>query len=565
MSSTHQMQQIWDGRRAFQSGNLQGAHQTAVRILREHPRNIDALELKALAELGSGNDQAAEQTLRAAIAASSGERWPYAGLAELLMRHGRLPEAEAVCRTALAADPHNADPHEKLAALRDAQGKPFEAVEHLQKAVAIEGRHPELLTRLGYALLRIGRLGEAREALESAIAADPNAFEPVVRLSELEEREGNFDAAMKQLDKAASMPHPPGANLDVQRSILLARMGKHDQALALLEARSDLAGAELLQRGHLRERAGRYADAWRDWTKGKEKLAQLRNRSYPREAVADLAERLASFFAAPSAAQLRRAERREGIPQPIFIVGFPRSGTTLTERILASHSGVEAGGELQFGVNLHELAVELAGGRSSFPAGLVRAPSDWATRLRDRYLEGAERAGLWRNGAPYFTDKMPTNDFRVPLLRLAFPHSPVILVRRHPLDVLTSVMGHEMSHGANCTYRLDDAARHLALTDELIEKYRAAGFGPTYDLRYESLVANQAEETQRLTAAVGLEMEPAQLSFHERGDIPATPSYVQVSQPLNDRAIEKWRNFARELQPIVPIVAGAMKRGGYTA
>lgn len=559
------MRQVWAGRHAFQAGKLGVAHSTAMEILRHNPRNIDALEIKALCELGSGNDAAAEQTLRLATAASPLECWPYAGLADLLTRHGRLDEAEAVCRTALAAGLENADTHEKLSFIREAQGKPFEAVEHLQKAVAIAGPDPQLLTRLGYALLRLGRLGEARAALETVIAADPNAFEAIVRLGELEEREGHFDAAMRQLEKAERLPLPPGANLDVQRCILLARMGRHDEALALLEARSELAGAELLQRGNLRERAGRYADAWSDWTKGKEKLAQLRNRSYPREAVAGLAERLANFFAAPSAAMLPRAERREGVPQPIFIVGFPRSGTTLTERILASHSAVDAGGELQFGINLHELAVELAGGKASFPAGLLRAQSDWATQLRDRYFEGVERTGLWRNGALHFTDKMPTNDFRVPLLRLAFPHSPVILVRRHPLDVLTSIMAHEMSHGANCTYRLEDAARHLALTDELVEKYRAAGFGPTYDLRYESLVANQREETERLTAAVGLEMEPAQLNFHEGGEVPATPSYDQVNRPLNDRSIGRWRNFAAQFRPVIPILARAMERGGYTS
>jgi hypothetical protein len=125
-------------------------------------------------------------------------------------------------------------------------------------------------------------------------------------------------------------------------------------------------------------------------------------------------------------------------------------------------------------------------------------------------------------------------------------------------------MAHEMTHGFNCSYRLEDAARHLALSDWLLDKYATAGFGPTYHLRYESLVANQAEETQRLTAAIGLEMEPAQLNFHERGAVPATPSYAQVSQPLNDRSIGNWRNFASELDPVAPIVAESMKRGGYS-
>jgi hypothetical protein len=280
--------------------------------------------------------------------------------------------------------------------------------------------------------------------------------------------------------------------------------------------------------------------------------------------VGPLAEGLARFFNSPAAASLPRAERRKDVPQPIFIVGFPRSGTTLTERILASHSAVEAGGELPFGADLHELAISLAGGELMYPAGLANARPDWSTMLRDRYLESAERFGLFANGARYFTDKMPSNDFWVPLLRLAFPDSPVVHVTRHPLDVLTSVMAHEMTHGFNCGYRLEDAARHFATADQLLEKYRSAGLGPTYALRYESLVANQEEETKRLAAAVGLEMEPAQLNFHERAAVPATPSYVQVREPLNDRSIGNWRNFASEFEPVLPMLAETMRRGGYT-
>ena len=564
MSSTDRMRQVWAGRQAIQAGTFEAARAIAVQILREDAKNIDALEIKALAEIERGNDQAAEQTLRAAISVAPRQHWPYAGLTELLTRYGRLADAEEVSRAALTADPRNPDAHEKLGALLAARWKAFEAAEHFQQAVALAGPDPQLLTRLGHALLRLGRLDEARGPLETAAAADANAFEAAAYLAELEERVGRFEAAMRQLDRAEQIGHPQGVNLDRQRSVLLARMGQHEQALALLEARAELSGAELVQRGRLRERAGRHAEAWSDWTTGKERLAAAANRRYPSEAVRSLAERLAAFFGSPAASAFPRAERRNDVPQPIFIVGFPRSGTTLTERILASHSAVDAGGELPFGGELHELAVSLAGGEWAFPAGLARAQPDWVTKLRDRYLAGVERYGLFANGARFFTDKMPTNEFWLPLLRLAFPDSAVVLVRRHPLDVLTSVMAHEMTHGFNCSYRLDDAACHLALSDWLLDKYAAAGFGPTYHLRYESLVANQADETERLTAAIGLEMEPAQLNFHERGAVPATPSYAQVSQPLNDRSIGNWRNFASELDPVVPIVAESMKRGGYS-
>lgn len=565
MSSTDRMRQIWAAREAIQAHRFAAAHAIAVQILRQNAKDIDALELKAIAEIRSGNDRAAEETLRAAIYAAPRENWPYAGLAELLTRNRRLGEAEEVCRAALAANPRNADAHEKLGALLSSRWKPFEAAEHFKQALAFAGSDPQLQTRLGHALLRLGRLDEARAPLESAAAADPNSFEARCYLAEIEERIGNFEAAMQHLDSVQSMVLPPKVNLDRQRSVLLARMGRTDEALALLEGKTEISGAEQLERGRLRDRAGRHAEAWSDWKIGKEKLARAANRRYPVEAVRPLAERLATFFASPAATVLPRAERREDVPQPIFIIGFPRSGTTLSERILASHSAVEGGGELPFGVELHELAVSLAGGEWAFPAGLASAQPDWVTKLRDQYLAGVERYGLFTSGAPYFTDKLPTNDIWLPLLRLAFPASPVVLVRRHPLDVLSSVMAHEMTHGFNCSYRLEDAASHLALVDWLVEQYSAAGFGPTYRLQYEALVENQAEETERLTRAVGLDMEPAQLNFHERGAVPATPSYVQVRKPLNAGSIGNWKNFANEFRPVMPILAETMRRGGYAS
>jgi hypothetical protein len=120
-----------------------------------------------------------------------------------------------------------------------------------------------------------------------------------------------------------------------------------------------------------------------------------------------------------------------------------------------------------------------------------------------------------------------------------------------------------MTHGFNCGYRLEDAARHLALADDLIETYRAAGLGPTYDLEYEQLVADQAGETARLMRAIGLELEPTQLSFHQRASVAVTPSYAQVREPLNDRSLGRWKNFAAELDAVGPIVADALARGGY--
>ena len=527
---------IQAARQALKEGRVDAAAAIAAALLSEAPEDVDALEVRALAAIERGDDEAAEDALRRAIAVAPERRWPYGDLARLLLKLQRNPDAEKVARAALAADTSNADAHALLGSILAEREQWVLAARHFETAMSLIGNHPQLLSGLGHARMRSGKLDEATRLLEAASKADRDALEPAVYLAEAYERLGRFEEAAKQLDVAERIARKQGTDVDLQRSVLLARMGQPELAIALLEGRADLSGAARLQRGRLYDRLGRYREAWADWVGGKAQLAERYGRYYAADEVAELAKRVAAM-----AGKLGPAERRDDVPQPIFIVGFPRSGTTLVEQVLARHGLLVAGGEPPFGAELHEL-------------GDVSAE-----RMRDHYLARAEQYGLLNANARFFTDKMPDNTFWLPLLRAAFPKSPVIHVRRHPLDVLTSVMGHDMTHGFNCGYRLDHAARHLALVDDLLEQER----GSTNQLRYETLVADQAGETGRLMEAIGLPMEPQQLRFHERDEVSPTPSYAQVREPLNDRSIGRWRNYAAELESVRPIVAGAMARGGY--
>lgn len=552
-------------RDALRRGELETAARIAADILIEAPDNLDALEVMALVAVEQGDYAAAERSLRSAVALAPDRRWPYADLTRLLLKLGRADDAEQVARASLIADPGNPDAHAMLACMLAEREMLVPAAAHFERAMALAGRHYDLLLGLGRVLLRQGKLDAARPLLEAAAVANRNALEPVVYLAELEERLGRFEAAMQQLDRADKIAAATGTDVKLQRSVLLECMGKVAAALGLLEGDEALSGAALLQRGRLRDRLGRYPEAWRDWTAGKSMLAERTVRHYPAGEVERQAEALARFFDRSQMAALPRAARRTDVPQPIFILGFPRSGTTLTEQILASHSDIRAGGELPFGTELRDFAVSLAGGEAEFPAGLAqKADQHWPALLRDFYLARAETFGLTAPGASFFTDKMPLNEMWLPLLRIAFPESPVVLVRRHPLDVLTSVMAHDMTHGFHCGYRLEDAARHLSLVDGLVAQYRAGGFEVTHELRYESMIGDQFGETERLMAAVGLPMEPAQLRFHERTTVSPTPSYAQVREALNDRSIGRWRNYAAELEAVRPFVSDALARGEYS-
>jgi hypothetical protein len=410
-------------------------------------------------------------------------------------------------------------------------------------------------------------LDEAAPMLADAARAMPEALAPLAWLAETEEQARRFDRAAALLDRAEALALKQGTDVTLQRVTLLSRTDDWPQGLAMLEAEAAPSGAALLLRGRLRDRAGLKADAWADFTAGKAALAQASSRSYPARAVGELVQQWQDFFTGDRFAEFLPAERRKGVPQPVFVLGFPRSGTTLTEQVLASHSEVRAGGELPFGRELAEQATALtAGAFPRHPEAVTDEQRDTlGTHLRDHYLARAERYGLLREGTAFFTDKMPLNELYLPLLQLAFPQSPVIVVGRDPRDVMVSAMSHDFTHGFACGYRIEDLALHYARMDALTAHWLEELPVPAYELHYEHFVADQEEETADLMAWLGLDAEPGQLAFHTLARHAPTPSYAQVQEPLNRRSIGRWQRFAKELAPVFPVLAKAVERGGYTA
>lgn len=556
---------IAQARAAFGRGEHAQAAALAARVLERDAHALGALEVLALARREQGRLDEAERLLRSAIAAAPDRHWPYDDLARLLLARGRIQEAEQLCVAAIAADRANANAQAMLGGLLSEREALVEGAAHLRAAISLAGRHPELIANLGRNLGRQGRIAEAEPLLREAIAADPQALRPRAWLAELLERAQRFDEAVRALDDAEALAARQGTDLTLQRAALLSRTADWSRGLALLDAARDLSGAALLQRGRLRDRAGRHADAWADFVAGKAALALASGRAYPRAAVEALEAALCSFFAPENLAAMTPAPVRADVAQPIFILGFPRSGTTLTEQLLASHSQIRPGGELPFVSELAALAAELT--RGAFPGRFealdAAMRAELAMQLRDYYLSRAQVHGLTGPGAAFFTDKMPLNELYLPLLALAFPASPRVTVMRHPLDVIISAMSHDFTHGFDCGYRLGDLAQHFAATDALAAHWRER-FG-SHLLKYEQLVAAQEAETASLMAAVGLPMERAQLAFHESPRVAPTPSYAQVQERLNARSIGRWRNHADAMAPVRPVLVQAIARGGYAA
>jgi Tfp pilus assembly protein PilF len=526
-----------------------------------HPLQSRYIEQRRRGELGP-----AAETLKAVLKSEPGADWAYNELIELLYRGGRRADAETLARTALRVNPLNAQAHNLFGTILSELNDLPSGEWHFRRALEVGGYQAAFLTNLALNLMQQGRTEDAEASFARADALAPGSLQTLGHWSRLAEARGDLTRALGLLDRAAAAASEREVSL--LRANLFARFGKSGEALAILEASPLLNGDARLLRGRLLDRLGRCDEAWREFVAGKEQLAKEGGGlSYDARGVETIFARLERFFKRDNIARLPQAPVRSGAPQPIFIMGSPRSGTTLIEQVLSSHSAVRAGGELPFMTELRQFALLQFPGPEPFPENLWRT---WtadkryaATLFRDYYLARAEQYGLLAPGKAFFTDKQPFNEMWLPLLRMAFPSAPVVRVVRHPLDVCVSMLSNNLTHGFNCGYRIADIARHLSAVHELVDCYEQEMQVNVLVLRYESFVADQHAQTQRLLDWIGLSLEPACLTFHENRRYAPTPSYAQVTEKLNDRSIGRYRHYLTHLRPFVPQLQRIMSAHGY--
>ena len=526
-----------------------------------HPLQARYFEQRRRGELA-----AATETLKTVLKGDPRADWAYNELIELLYASGRHADALTLARTALRVNPLNAQGHNLFGTILSQLNDLPAGEWHFRRALQLGGEQAPFLANLALNLMQQGHTEESETCYARAHALAPGEFRTLAHWSKLREVRGDHAGAWDLLERSQRV----AGNNDVGllRANHLARTGKTREALAILDTTPILSGDARLERGRLLDRLGRYDEAWRDLVEGKRLLAaEAGGLTYNAQAVETFFARLQRFFVRTNISMLPQAALRTDVPQPIFIMGFPRSGTTMIEQVLTSHSAVRAGGELSFIAELRQFSLQQFTGPEPFPENLARtwtADNRWAATLfRDYYLARAEQYGLLAPGKRYFTDKMPFNEIWLPLVRMAFPHAQIVRVLRHPLDVCVSMLANNMTHGFNCGYRIEDIVHHLLAVSDLDEHYARELAADQLQLHYERFVADQGGETARLLAHLGLELEPACLSFHENPRYAPTPSYAQVTQQLNDRSIGRHRHYAAQLAPFLSQLQPLIAARGY--
>jgi hypothetical protein len=299
--------------------------------------------------------------------------------------------------------------------------------------------------------------------------------------------------------------------------------------------------------GKALEDRGDYASSWHYYARGNAlRRATGRYRPDVAESCARRTQQMftAEFFAA-------RAGWGSDDAAPIFILGLPRSGSTLIEQILASHSSVEGTQEL---TEIGRYAAELCGadpdcGLSLHPEALQRLTAEEAGALGERFL--AETRAYRRLGRPFFIDKMPNNFWHIGLIHLILPRATIIDMRREPMACsfsnLKQLFG---TTNQEFTYGVDDIARHYRSYLDLMRHWDEVLPGRVLRVQYEDVVEDLGASVRRMLEHVGLPFEPGCLTFHETRRSVRTPSSEQVRQPIGREGLAQWQRYAPWLAPL---------------
>ncbi|MGD0108817.1 MAG: sulfotransferase [Rhodopila sp.] len=573
-SSRHLMPLVERAIVAHRQGAIETAERLCLDVLELAPDRPGALTVLYQIRRDQGNQTAAETLLRRVVALDPNNFAATNEFALLLLGKGAILEAEVQARNAIRIAPQNPQAHNLMGMVLTEAQRPTVGEYHYRKVLELTGaRDPVLLANLAWNLKNQGRMEEGRALYQESAGAAPDVRQTLLGWARLEEADRKFEASAAILDRMETRwPNDPG--LLLSRAVLLGRMKRYDDALAVLDEMAGqaidgrLGPNELAEKGRLLDQIGRYDTAFAAFEEGKRRSRELSGHAYQDAAAETMLRRLGGFFTAGRLQTLPRATVRTNVPQPIFVLGFPRSGTTLMEQTLSAHPRIVAGDELPLINDLTGLMPRMLNSPLGYPEALAelwmgdqRAGLD---NLRDYYLQKVAQMGILTPGADWFTDKMPLNETHLGLIALLFPEAPLIHVIRHPLDIMVSAVSNHFTHGFFCASALETAAKHYVRVMDLVQTYRSEMALRYLPVRYEDMVTDQEATVRSVLDFIGVAFDPRCLRFHENQRYARTASYAQVTERLYDRSRFRYRHYRTHLEPVIPVLRPHIERLGYT-
>ncbi len=495
-------------------------------FLKSHPTNAAALRM--LAEIGArlGRYGEAETLLARCLELAPGFAIARHNYATVLHRQNKSEQAIAQVELLQKSDPNNPAYRALKGAAYGQIGEYGKAIDSYEAVLKSFSGQPKGWMSYGHALKAVGRQADSIAAYKKSIALAPALGEAYWSLANLK----TFHFAPSEVD-----------------------------AMRAALARGDLNGED---RYHLHFALGKaledealYAESFEQYAAGN----ALRRKSvvYDAEETTDHVRRSKAVFTSDFFAARKGFGNRA--PDPIFIVGLPRAGSTLIEQILASHSAVEGTMELP---DIIAIARRLSGRKarsqaSNYPEMLADLTADELGALGAEYLD---RTRIQRKlGRPFFIDKMPNNFAHVGLIHLILPNAKIIDARRHPLGCCFSAFKQHFARGQAFSYDLNELGRYYADYVALMAHFDAVLPGRVHRVIYEQMVGDPEGEVRRLLDYCGLPFEENCLRFYENDRAIRTASSEQVRRPIFRDGVDQWQNFEHWLSPLKEALGGVLQ------
>ena len=469
------------------------------------------------------------------------------GLAHLAAE--RAGEAEGFLRRSLQLEADNAEALTGLAMVEYMHERREETEQLLRRALQLKPDSKEANVHLGAVLTQLGNADEAEQCFMRVLAGEPDNIEALVGIGALRLEAGAFAAARKLLRQALALDP-----LDVSVCFHLAQGEKimaDDPVVASLAAIDVIEKMSVTKRvsfhytyGKVLDDLGQYEPSFEHYMKG----ASLKRSQLQYDSASDSFRALRIAEVVNQQFLARNAGGGHDTRAPIFILGMPRSGTTLTEQIIASHSAVYGAGELDALMRVVQRVHAPGPNPPFYPENLLGVDSSTMTAWGHSYLEGVPEPAHLKTR---FTDKMPANYYALGLVTLMLPNAKIIHVKRDPIDTCVSCYTRLFGWAQGATYDLAELGRHYVAYAKLMEHWRQVLPGRFLEVQYEDIVSDMEGQARRLIAHCELDWEDACLSFHTTKRPIRTASVLQVRQPIYGGSVQRWRRVARFLDPLI--------------
>jgi tetratricopeptide (TPR) repeat protein len=510
--------EIKKAREIERNGDLQSAEMIYRDILTTHPNHIEAARLLAGIAAKNKRYRDAEVFLKMVVKNAPEFTRAWVDLTNVQRELDKFDDAVMSAREVLRTAPDNAESHMVFASAVGMAGEHEEAIEAYDKALALAPDKAGAICGKAHHQKTIGLQDEAIASYRQAIAVKTDHAEAYWSLANLKtfRFEAAEVAAMQNLLGDDDLPGESRAQL-------------HNALGLEYEARND------------------YSRAFENFEKCN--AVRRQEESYDPVETESTYNRTIELFNADFFTG--NAGVAESTVSPILVVGLPRSGSTLIEQILASHSQVDGTHELGDLSRAVQSVRREKSRRSRFPEALAEISVDDWRKIGEEYLNRTE---IFRSGAPFFVDKNPNNFLYTGILRLALPNAKIINARRHPLDSCFGSFKQLFASGQPFTYDMTELGEYYLQYQRLMDHWHEVLPGFVLDVHYEEVVADLDSQVRRILDFCGLPFEEQCLRFHETDRAIKTASSEQVRRPIYSSSVNLWRNYEANLEELVHIL-----------